>query len=67
MKNLILLNETLQEQKISTENQTQLKGGGWGSGTKSNGRGCPPPDIMNEKSWSDNSMFRAYDCTVHKP
>lgn len=53
MKNLTELKEVLQIQELSEKSQTHLKGGGWGKGSKSNGRGCPPPDIMNQKGWMD--------------
>lgn len=54
MKNLLELKNDHTLVELNSDSQKYLKGGGWGSGRKSSGKGCPPPDIMLRKGFVDD-------------
>lgn len=43
---------------LSFQERSQLKGGGWGSGSKSNGHGCSPPHAYSMEIYSDEESMR---------
>jgi natural product precursor len=43
-----------QKAKLTKKDLRAIKGGGWGNGGISKGKGCPPPNVMEIKSWGED-------------